>query len=53
MTPKQIKDGAPNGATHYGSKGNYFKHNGIHWLIWKEDYKSWMGIFIIGELKLL
>lgn len=54
LTPQQIKDNAPEGATHYGgvNKIGYFKKSGFKWSIylsgsekWWSDYKDCHSIY--------
>lgn len=47
MTPQQIKDNAPDGATHYLDMGktNYLKFENHEWMVWFDyDITSGWGI---------
>ena len=44
MTPQQIKDNAPSGATHYDEQ-DYWKYKDNAWYIWLESCSKWRRIF--------
>lgn len=54
MTPQQIKDSAPDGATHYYTDEIHYmkKDNDARWWTWDEEKKKWLiviNFFYFGQ----
>lgn len=53
MTPKQIKDAAPDGATHIDKVGYYMKHTNDGWFIFSKIGYGWStDPFIFSDYQL-